>query len=341
MTGGEGRKPSAAPPARGTFRARLWEYLGQPDEETPERRRLLYAIIVLRLGLGSLLLLRGWEGTFTSSAASFATRLGEPSRWGLDGLAIDTVLFILGCTELGIGLLLIFGAFTRVSAVTGTILAALYVAFGQFGATARCPYPAQGCARTFFDNSVERSAWLLAGGGLLVLVCCGSPFLGADRALDKLEEEERDRAPAVLPRRAMMTPLFLRAGLVLALLLLAAYGSGLGARPDGAAVETAALPPAPSGLFLALLLILGFGWRIVVVLGVAYLTLGYTTALSTGQVSPPGPFWFVAPLTIATALFIAGPGVWRVEASTGRRERRANGAPGIGAGGPQHPSQER
>lgn len=335
MTIGEGQKTPAAPPAPSTFRERLWEYLGQPDEETPERRRLLYAIVVLRLGLGALFLLRGWEGVLASSAASFATRLGEPARWGLGGLATETVLFILGCTELGIGLLLIFGAFTRVSAVTGTVLAAFYVAFGEFGATARCAYPAQGCARSFFDNSVERSAWLLASGGLLVLVCCGSPFLGADRALDKLEEEERDRAPAVLPRRAMMTPLFLRAGLVLALLLLAAYGSGLGARPEGLVVAPSILPIAPSGIFLALLLILGFGWRIVVVLGVAYLTLGYTAALGTNQISPPGILWFLAPLTVATALFIAGPGLWRSVAPEQQAAHRARPAAAVEPDTPQ------
>ncbi|HEY8598142.1 MAG TPA: DoxX family membrane protein [Thermomicrobiales bacterium] len=297
-----------------TFRERLWEYLGQPDEETPERRRLLYAIVALRFGLGLLFLLRGWEGVFVSSADSFAARLGDPGRWGLSGLATDTVLFILGCTELGIGALLIFGAFTRVSAVTGTVLATLYLGFGQFAATASCPYPG-GCIRSPFDDVVERSSLIFVIGGLLVLVFCGSPFLGADRALDKLEEEERDRAPARLPRLAMMTPLFLRASWIVASLFLTAYSAGLGQRAiiTGEVANSGSF--VPSGIFLALLLMLGFGWRIILVFSAAYLLLNLVMAINAGGTPPIDTNWLLAPLTNLTAAFIVGPGQWRIAAS--------------------------
>ena len=300
-------RPTATPT---TFRERLWEYLGQPDEETLERRRLLYAIVALRVGLGLLFLLRGWEGIFVSTPASFAARLGDPSRWGLGGLATDTVLFILGCTELGIGALLIFGAFTRVSATTGTILASLYFAFGQFTATARCPYPS-GCARSFFDNVVERSSLLLVIGGLLVLVFCGSPFLGADRALDKLEEEERDRAPARLPRRAMMTPLAIRVSWIVASLYLTAYSAGLGARALAASEVSTVGTFVPSGIFLALLLLIGYGWRIVLGFTAAYLLLNVIGAINAATTPPIDINWLLAPLTSAAAAYIVGPGRWR------------------------------
>jgi len=311
MTAGGHPQGPATPPPTTTFRERLWEYLGQPDEETPERRRLLYGIVVLRLGLGLLFLLRGWEGVFASSAASFATRLGDPGRWGLSGVATDTVLFILGCTELGIGALLIFGAFTRVSAVTGTVLAILYFIFGQFVATASCPYPS-GCTRSPFDDVVERSSLIFVIGGLLVLVFCGSPFLGADRALDKLEEEERDRAPARLPRLAMMTPLFLRVSWIVASLFLTAYSAGLGQRALIPGETTAAHSFVPSGIFLALLLMLGFGWRIILGFSAAYLLLNLVTAINAGGTPPIDTNWLLAPLTNLTAAFIVGPGLWHI-----------------------------
>ena len=311
--GGHPGRPATPHPST-TFRERLWEYLGQPDEETPERRRLLYAIVILRLGLGLLFLLRGWEGIFASSAASFAARLGDPGPWGLSGLATDTVLFILGCTELAIGILLILGAFTRVSAVTGTVLATLYFSFGQFAATASCPYPG-GCTRSPFDDVVERSALIFVVGGLLVLVFCGSPFLGADRALDKLEEEERDRAPAGLPRLAMMTPLILRVSWIVASLFLTAYSAGLGQRaliPGEVANTTSSF--APSGIFLALLLLLGFGWRIVLGFSAAYLLLNLVMAINAGGTPPIDTNWLLAPLTNLAAAFIVGPGLWRIAA---------------------------
>lgn len=310
--GGHPGRPATSHPTT-TFRERLWEYLGQPDEETPERRRLLYGIVVLRLGLGLLFLLRGWEGVFASSAASFAARLGDPGRWGLSGLATDTVLFILGCTELGIGLLLIFGAFTRVSAVTGTVLATLYFIFGQFAATASCPYPG-GCTRSPFDDVVERSSLIFVAGGLLVLVFCGSPFLGADRALDKLEEEERDRAPARLPRLAMMTPLFLRVSWIVASLFLTAYSAGLGQRAIITGEAANAHSFVPSGIFLALLLLLGFGWRIILGFSAAYLLLNLVMAINAGGTPPIDTSWLLAPLTNLTAAFIVGPGLWRITA---------------------------
>lgn len=313
MTAGGRPGNSATSPSGTVFRERLWEYLGQPDEETPERRRLLYAIVALRLGLGLLFLLRGWEGVFASSLTSFAARLGAPGWWGLSGLATDTVLFILGCTELGIGPLLIFGAFTRVSAVTGLVLATFYLIFGQFAATAQCPYPS-GCTRSPFDDLVERSSLIFVIGGLLVLVFCGSPFLGADRALDKLEEEERDRAPARLPRLAMMTPLFLRLSWIFASLFVTAYSAGLGLRPLilGEIANTHTF--IPSGIFLALLLLIGFGWRIVLGFSAAYLLLNLVMAINAGGIPPIDTNWLLAPLTSLTAAFIVGPGLWRIAA---------------------------
>ena len=215
------------------LRTFLWEYLGHPDDETPERRRILYAIVVLRLGFALLFLLRGWSAVFATPPDAFATRLGDPARLGLSGAAVDTTLFILGCTELGIGALLLFGAFTRVSAVIGMILTACFLILGDRSSFDLCARPE---SRTFSNACGRDSAWLgdvptlLAAlaviylAGLLVIVIAGSPFLSADRALDKLEEEERDRAPAVLPRLAERSETILRAGLLIAGVWLAARG---------------------------------------------------------------------------------------------------------------------
>lgn len=187
-----------ARPNRVTFRAMLWEYLGYPDDEMPERRRILYAIVILRLGLGLIFLLRGWSAVFATSGETMAMRLGDPARHGLHGAAADTALFLLGCTEIAVGVLLVAGAFTRVSAATGGVLGLIYVLLGT---------PPEGA------GPVTNAALITLLGGLVFVVVCGSPFLSADRALDKLEEEERDRAPAVLTRHAPALPLMLRLGL--------------------------------------------------------------------------------------------------------------------------------
>jgi uncharacterized membrane protein YphA (DoxX/SURF4 family) len=234
-------RPTSEPPAvrqsqRLTFRALLWEYLGHPADETPERRRILYAIVILRLGLGLMFLLRGWSAVFAAPPDAFATRLGDPARFGLSGLAADTTLFILGCTELGIGVLLIAGAFTRVSAVTGGVLAILYLIFGNHQIRGFCDWTEHptGAMQFFCQGDVSRGGlgeWLVVRvseliwltsinpalltiiGGLALLTFNGSPFLSADRALDKVEEEERDRAPALLPGQSTASPLFMRIGI--------------------------------------------------------------------------------------------------------------------------------
>ena len=189
------------------LRTFLWEYLGYPEDETAERRRILYAIVVLRLGFGLFFLLYGWGAVFGASAEAMAVRLGDPARLGLSGAAADTTLFILGCTELGIGALLLFGAFTRVSAVTGTLLLLLYLLLGD-----RSLFAAQAVGSPGGVMALVAGLLLLYVAGLVVLVIAGSPFLSADRALDKLEEEERDRAPAVLPRLAERSSWIMRAG---------------------------------------------------------------------------------------------------------------------------------
>lgn len=216
-------------------RALLWEYLGHPDDETPERRRVLYAIVVLRVGLGLLFLLRGWVAVFASTPEGFAIRLGDPALWGLGGdAARDQALFILGCTELLVGLFLVVGVFTRVSAVTGGVLLLLYLLAGAdpvldpttvpgYLCIDRCPPHSSPVAGAITD-----SAMLAGAGGLLLLVVCGSPFLSADRFLDKVEEEERDRLPAVLPHAARWTPLFLRLGLAAGSFWLMLHPSGPG-----------------------------------------------------------------------------------------------------------------
>jgi uncharacterized membrane protein YphA (DoxX/SURF4 family) len=255
----------------------LWEYVGYPDDETPERRRLLYAIVVLRLGLGLLLLLRGGSAVFLPAPDGFTMRLGDPARWGFSPATSDLALFLLGCTEIAAGALLLCGAFTRVSAVTGTVLCCLYLALGR-GLT--------GAALIGLCAAI---------GGLLIPVICGSPFLGADRALDKLEEEERDRAPAVLPRRADVTPLFARLGLAAGL---AGWGWGYQTRWFGVL-----------GLVLALALVLG--WRTRVVALVALLA---GTAIALGwHGEETGVWFFLAPLAVGGALLVAGGGQWSLD----------------------------
>jgi uncharacterized membrane protein YphA (DoxX/SURF4 family) len=209
-------------PPRATFREALWEYLGHPADETPERRRILYAIVILRLGLGLMFLLRGWSAVFATPPDAFATRLGDPARWGLGGLATDTILFILGCTELGVGLLLIVGAFTRVSAVMGSLLLVAYLICGNF--TSLDPCAQRTHCRTAFVYLDRLPLFMTALfciflGGLAVIVVSGSPFLSADRALDKLEEEERDHAPATLPTVSRFSIIFLRAGIAIGMLI--------------------------------------------------------------------------------------------------------------------------
>lgn len=212
-------------PPRATFREALWEYLGHPADETPERRRILYAIVILRLGLGLMFLLRGWSAVFATPPDAFATRLGDPARFGLGGLATDTVLFILGCTELGIGLLLIVGAFTRVSAVTGAVLLLAYLICGDFASLDPCAQLTH-CTKSFaYLDRLPLSMpalYCIFIGGLAVIIVSGSPFLSADRALDKLEEEERDHAPATLPRGSRFSVAFMRAGIAIGMLWFAA-----------------------------------------------------------------------------------------------------------------------
>lgn len=205
-----------ANPHRVPLRTFLWEYLGYPEGETAERRRILYAIVVLRLGFGLFFLLRGWGAIFGSPAAALVARLGDPARLGLSGASADTALFILGCTELGAGALLLFGAFTRVSAATGALLLLLALLVGDRSALDPRPGAVVGGASTLVATL---SVVYLAG--LAVLLIAGSPFLSADRALDKLEEEERDRAPAILPSLAERSALILRLGVAVACLWLA------------------------------------------------------------------------------------------------------------------------
>jgi uncharacterized membrane protein YphA (DoxX/SURF4 family) len=260
------------------MRAVLWEYLGYPDDETPERRRLLYAIVVLRLGLGLLLLLRGAGVVFFPAPDAFTQRLGDAARWGFNPATSDLVLFLLGCTEIAAGVLLVIGAFTRVSAVTGTVLLAVYLALGR-------------------DLTGAGLVGLCAViGGLLMPVVCGSPFLGADRALDKLEEEERDHPPAVLPRRADVTPLFARLGLAAGL---AAWGWGEQTHWVGV-------------LCLLLAIMLALGWRTRIF---ALLALLVGTLLALGwHGEETGAWFFLAPLAVGGALLVAGGGRWSVDA---------------------------
>lgn len=272
-------------------RTLLWSYLGSPEGEPPERRRVLYAGVALRLGLGLSFLARGWGALFAAPPSALATRLGDVTALGIHGApGREMVLFILGCTELGVGLLLLFGAFSRVSAVTGSVLLALYLTLGDREVTVVAPA-------------------LAMLGGLLLLVICGSPFLSADRFLDKVEEEERDRAPAVLPALAPATPLLPRLGLAaglgwLALALLmggTAPGQGL---PAGALV---------AGVALALPIALGLVVRVAGLLGGALLAWSALAA-------PHDRFsLIVGVVTVALAVGITGAGTVGLAARWDRR----------------------
>lgn len=293
-----------ASPHRIPFRTFLWEYLGHPDEETPERRRILYAIVVLRCGFALLFLLRGWSAVFATSPDAFATRLGDPARLGLGGAAVDTILFILGCTELGIGALLFFGAFTRVSAVTGLVLALLSLFLGQ---------------RRLFPPNIEQWMWQIYDwfpdtlaainiGALISLICglilviiCGAPFLSADRALDKLEEEERDRAPARLPQFAAAIPIVLRLGLALPIWWYALWSYAQG---PGNSVVLLILR-----LLIGIPLLIGIWTRILAIPFVLTLALA---VVDGGRAWSAMEWLLPAVPTVAIALLITGPGSLRV-----------------------------
>lgn len=282
----------------GFDRATLWQYLGHPDEEPPERRRILYAIVVLRLGLGALFLLRGWGAVFAPAPDAFAARLGDPARWGLGGEALrDQVLFLLGCTELAVGALLLAGAFTRVSAVTGSVLLLLAIGLGDYADAGR--------------DAVATGAALACLGGLALVVLCGSPFFSADRFLDKVEEEERDRAPAVLPRLAAMTPLLPRLGAGAGLLWLA--------------TRDALRWPFFAGMvvlvLLGLLLVAGLATRVSGPLGGGLLALLAGSTFTGGERAG----FIVGLLAVAGALALIGGG--RLGLDYQRRVRRAAAGP--------------
>lgn len=318
-------------------RAILWEYLGHPDDETPERRRILYAIVALRLGLGLLFLLRGWGAVFATTPAGFAARLGDPAWWGLgDATVRDQTLFILGCTELMIGVFLIAGVFTRVSAVTGAVLLALAVVAGDhvlFGPSGD-PSAARASWQPYRDP-VATGAALAALGGLLPLILCGSPFLSADRFLDKVEEEERDRAPAVLPGLATLAPLLVRAGLAAGLLwatagiLRATGGAGGGGRaldPLLAVLPVAA--PALGGLLLA-----GWATRAAGVLAGGLLTILVLLIFGPGRAAGGDALWLgLGPIAAGGALAVTGGG--RLSFDRRRAARREFAAAGAGGNEP-------
>jgi uncharacterized membrane protein YphA (DoxX/SURF4 family) len=284
------------------LRTFLWEYLGHPDDETPERRRILYAIVVLRLGFALLFLLRGWSAVFNAPPDTFAIRLGDPARFGLSGAAVDTTLFILGCTELGIGALLLFGAFTRVSAVTGLTLAVLALFLGDRRLLP--PSPAEtGLKYAWLGETIAAinvASLLALICGLALIVICGAPFLSADRALDKLEEEERDRAPAQLPPIGAATPLLLRLGLVGAAWWYALWNYGQG---------QVSLLVLVSGLIIGVLLLLGWWARVMAIPFVLFAVLW----VFAGSAVWSEMEWLLPAIpTVAVALLITGPGSVRV-----------------------------
>ena len=259
-----------------SFLTALRAYLGHPADEPPPRRRVLYGILALRLGLGLCFALRGWSAIFAAPPGALAARLGDVASLGLGNpLVADTTLFLLGCTELAAGVLLLAGAFSRVSAVTGGVLLLLYLARGD-----RDPFVV--------------AASLAALGGLLVVVLCGSPFMSADRFLDKVEEEERDRPPGVLPGIGTLTPLFPRLGLVAGLLLVVAQLWSRGSEASYAAALV--------GGVIALPITLGLATRWVGPLGASWLAL----AALWSQRSEVA--WLLAIGSVGLALLLMGGG---------------------------------
>lgn len=273
-------------------RAVLWAYIGHPEAETPARRRVLYAIVVLRAGLGAAFLILGWTAVFAASREAFAARLGDASRWGLSApLAADMALFMLGCTELLVGALQIVGAFTRLTASTGLVLLTAYFALGAHTALAASAFPS-------------------LMGGLIFLIVCGSPFLSVDRFLDKVEEEERDRAPVALPAVAVSAALAPRLGVAISLLLIS---WSVGARADRDGLVYAGIAAAVGALGLALAV--GFLPR---VLGAAG---GLIVAVSALHAAPGGPSFALGATAVGVALLIAG---------TRRRDNAASYPPRTG-----------
>lgn len=326
-------------------RALLWEYLGHPDDETPERRRVLYAIVALRLGLGPMFLLRGWDAAFASTPIAFAVRLGDPARWGLGDTARDQILFILGCTELLVGLFLLVGVFTRVSAVTGGVLLSLTIIGGDNFLYHPCNNPLALCASwPLYRDSVAVGAALVALGGLAPLILCGSPFLSADRFLDKVEEEERDHAPARLPDLAVLAPLLLRIGMVVGLLwstLSIARIDGLTTRLIGRALgflperlaQSSTLVEALALVFpilpiiapiLGSLLLVGWKTRAVGVLAGGISALLLALIFLPDQASAGGTSWLaIGPLTVLIGLALVGGGRFSLDKRRPSQEQPA------------------
>lgn len=258
-------------------RAELWDYIGHPETETPDRRQVLYAIVVLRTGLGAALLILGWTAIFAASRESFAARLGDASRWGLPApLGTDMVLFMLGCTELLVGAFQILGAFTRLTASMGLVLISAYFALGTHPALGASAYPS-------------------LMGGLILLIVCGSPFLSVDRFLDKVEEEERDRAPVMLPASAVYSALAPRLGVAASLLVLA-WSEGARADRDGVVYAGIAALLGALGLALAV----GFLPPITGFIG------GLIVAVSVVHAAPGGPSFALGATAAGVALLITG-----------------------------------
>ncbi|HEX5506122.1 MAG TPA: DoxX family protein [Thermomicrobiales bacterium] len=303
MAGDEGGVP-------GIDRALLWAYLGHPADEPRERRRVLYGLVALRLGLGLSFALRGWGALFAAPPGALASRLGDLGALGLaSGPGADMALFVFGCTEILVGLFFICGAFSRLAASVAGVLLALYLVRG-------------------IHAPLVVAAELALLGGALVVVVCGGPFLSADRFLDKVEEEERDRAPAVLPAAGTLTPLCPRLGLAAGLGWLAAdlAGGGLG---GAIAPGAASLALAAGAVALALALLAGVWTRAAGPLG-ALLLAGLGLALGQGAV-------LVAGLAgVAVSLALTGAGTASVAAlRAGRSAGREDAAPAEGLTAPR------
>ncbi len=326
-------------PAFGLDHATLWEYLGHPDDEPPERRRVLYAIVALRLGLGLMFLLHGWDAVFGPTLEGFAARLGDPGRWGLGNETTrDLVLFLVGCTELMVGVFLVVGVFSRVSAVTGGVLLLLSIAVGYDTTADFCRETHAFCDVTlYYRDFVATGASLTALGGLLLIILCGSPYLSADRFLDKIEEEERDRLPAVLPRLATRTPLLPRLGLAAGLVWAGLFSTmslhnfaslqGMIERAARGSLPSLPIEVVPlAAILLAPLLVAGLATRVCGPLGAALL------ALVTSVVLPGAGAWLLlGPLAVGVALAITGGG--RLSLDHRRRLRRT------AAAGPPAPAE--